>query len=54
MEKNPESRKLAVSPCPLERAKSFNWELVDPVVAIPVAQDNKKRNNVKIYADTPY
>ena len=27
-----------------------NWELVDPVVADPVAQDNDKRDNIQIYA----
>ena len=28
------------------------WELVDPIVADPVAQDNDKRNKYK-YADAP-
>ena len=31
-----------------------NLELVDPIVADPVAQDNDKRNNIQIYAEIPY
>ena len=30
------------------------WELVDPVVADPIAQDNDKRNNIQIYTEIPY
>ena len=31
----------------------FSWELVDPVVADPVAQDNEKRYNIQIYTKFP-
>ena len=30
------------------------WELVDPVVADPVAQDNDKRSNIQIYTEISY
>ena len=30
------------------------WELVDPVVTDPVAQDNDKRNNIQMYTEIPY
>ena len=34
-------------------AALFDWELVDPVVADPIAQDNDKRNNLqKMYRST--
>ena len=34
---------------------SLYWELVDPVVADPVAQDNDKRNNIQMYTEImPY
>ena len=32
----------------------YVWELVDPVVADPVAQDNDKRNDIQIYSGIPY
>ena len=35
-------------------AVSKNWEVVDPVAADPVAQDNNKRNNIQIYTEIPY
>ena len=34
-------------------ARSGTWELVDPVVADPVAQVNDKRNNAQIYTEIP-
>ena len=30
------------------------WELVDPVVADPVRQDNDKKNNIQMYTEIPY
>ena len=30
------------------------WELVDPVVADPVRQDNDKKNNIQIYTEISY
>ena len=34
---------------------NHDWELVDPSVADPIAQDNgKSRNNIQIYTEIPY
>ena len=32
-----------------DHAGFATWELVDPVVADPVAQDNEKRNKIQTY-----
>ena len=31
-----------------------HWEMVDPVVADPVAQDNNKRNSIQIDTEIPF